>query len=351
MRPSASLLPLLIFFVVSVTCLVSASFTPKDLLSAARAGPAIPNANGTFAVYTQSSYSFDNDTQSGGLFLLPLTSKKTSAEFIVNDTSASSPAWLDNTTLLYISTQHGESTLRTYNTDTEKDNKVHTFHGAIGDLKTIVVGKTTIRFAFSAKVNQHGEMLRANETDIPQALVYDRLWVRHWDEWVTSNKNSIFSGTLTLKHDQYVIDESPRNMLNSTEELHDLECPIPPWGGAEDFSVSTSLLAFVAKDPHLNPATNTAAHVYVVKYDDGRYLEKVNRGPGASSAPVWSPDGQFLAYLEMRVRGYEADRYSTLNCADYRSKTSGVQMGNSRIYISHRTLGSQSVFNPVESRW
>ena len=102
--------------------------------------------------------------------------------------------------------------------------------------------------------------------------------------------------------------QGPKNMLNSTDDIHALECPVPPFGGAEDFDMSTTHLAFVAKDPHLNPATNTASHVYIVSFNDSTYLEKVNSGPGASSSPVWSPDGKYLAYLEMRVPGYEADR-------------------------------------------
>jgi pre-mRNA-splicing helicase BRR2 len=97
-------------------------------------------------------------------------------------------------------------------------------------------------------------------------------------------------------------------MINGTADKHDLESPIPPFGGADDYSVSESRLAFVSKDPHLSPATNTASHVYVVAFNDTSSVEMVNRGPGASSAPVWSPDGSYLAYLEMREPGYESDR-------------------------------------------
>lgn len=300
----------LVLLLLSLFSLVFASFSPKDLLTAPRRGPAIPNTKGTHAVYTESEYSFDTDSRSGGINLVPIH-KNPSSKRIVNDTAASSPIWLDDNTILYISTTNGESTLRTFNTNTSNDHKLVSFHGTIGDLKAIPIDKDTVRFAFSTKIIPSGEIARSNETETPQALVYDRLWVRHWDEWITPIKNSIFSGTLSLQHDQYTINDNIRNMLNSTEEHHDLESPIPPFGGADDFSLSSSLMAFVAKDPHLNPATNTASHVYIVKYNDSKYIEKVNRGPGASSSPVWSPDGKYIAYLEMRVQGYEADRMSS----------------------------------------
>jgi len=59
-------------------------------------------------------------------------------------------------------------------------------------------------------------------------------------------------------------------------------------------------MAFVSKDPHLNPAMNTAAHVYVIRFDDATRLEKINGGAGGSSTPVWSPDGKHLTSIPAR---------------------------------------------------
>jgi len=189
------------------------------------------------------------------------------------------------------------------------DEQVQNFPGEVGDLKTLAIDKDTIRVVFSARVTPHGDIVRPNETATPEALVYDKLWVRHWDQWITPAKQTLLTTTLHLKNGKFSIGEgTPKNLLNTSGEIHELECPIPPFGGAEDFSLSKTHVAFVAKDPHLNSATNTAAHVYIVSFNDSNYLERVNRGPGASSSPVWSPDGRYIAYLEMRVRGYEADR-------------------------------------------
>ena len=291
---------------------VYGSFTPKDMLSAPRSGPAIPNPNGTMAVYTESTYSFDNDSKSGGIYLLPIHKTSPSSKLIINDTNASNPTWLDDRTILYINTKSGESSLHTFDIESSDDHEIQSFPGAIGDLQVLPL-KNHIRIAFSAKATPHGDILPAKESETPEVLVYDKLWVRHWDEWITPNKNSIFSTTLTLKNGKYTLDEDARDILNSTEDAHDLESPVPPFGGAEDFSMTSNLLAFVAKDPHLNPATNTASHIYIVSFNDSQYLEQVNRGPGASSSPTWSPDGKSLAYLEMRVRGYESDRTSLIN--------------------------------------
>jgi pre-mRNA-splicing helicase BRR2 len=280
-----------------LTPLVHSTFTPKDLLSAPRTGPALPNPNGTFAVYTQVSYSFENDTRSGGLYLIPIAVSKhivdtvNDTEYaenaihplcIVNSPSASDPQWLGNSTLIYISPTKDGSELRTLDIDTLKSASVQTFDADISNLK-VHRGEIYTRIAFSAKVNRKGEMVPRNETATPEVLVYDRLWVRHWDEWITPLKNSVFAATLipaSLSPDSQIDGLSSeggfqlkglRNMLSGID-IHDLESPIPPWGGTEDFSLSESHLAFVAKDPHLNPATNTASHVYIVSFDNPRYI-------------------------------------------------------------------------------
>ena len=217
--------------------------------------------------------------------------------------------WLDDSRILYVYTSGGESSLRVYDLDSATDEQVQKFSGEIGNLKTLAIDKDTFRVVFSARVTPQGDIVRANETGTPEVLVYDKLWVRHWDQWITHTKQTLLTITLQLKNGKFLItEETPKNLLDTAGEIHDLECPIPPFGGTEDFSLSKTHVAFIAKDPHLNPATNTAAHVYIVSFNDSNYLEKVNRGPGASSSPVWSPDGTYIAYLEMRVRGYEADR-------------------------------------------
>jgi pre-mRNA-splicing helicase BRR2 len=306
--------PLLSFFLlVCILCagFTASSFSPRDMLSSPRAGPAIPNPNGMLAVRTQTTYSFETDSRTGGIYLLPITSPTAPVlRNVINDPNASNPVWLDDRTIAYIYTQSGESSLRTFDIESLEDRELEAFPGSIGDLKVFRIGSSSIRFAFSARTTPQGDIVPAKETEPPGVLVYDKLWARHWDEWITSNQNSIFSGTLRPQDGSYTISERPRNMLHGIERHPQLESPIPPFGDSQDYSISETYLAFVTKDPHINPATNTAALVYTIPFDDTRRLERVTKGPGACSSPAWSPDGEWLAYLEMRIRGYESDRTS-----------------------------------------
>lgn len=74
---------------------------------------------------------------------------------------------------------------------------------------------------------------------------------------------------------------------------------------------SDSGIIFVAKDPELNPALNTKCNVYYLNpLDKGSKIISYDLGDfcGASSSPVFSPDGKSAAFLGMRTNGYESDK-------------------------------------------
>lgn len=71
----------------------------------------------------------------------------------------------------------------------------------------------------------------------------------------------------------------------------------------------------MSKDPKLNPALNTKCNVYYVALSS--FTEDAAPKPvsytiehfyGASTSPVFSPDGKSAAFLSMLTAGYEADK-------------------------------------------
>lgn len=137
------------------------------------------------------------------------------------------------------------------------------------------------------------------------ALTYDSLFVRHWDSWKTQRRNAVFTAKPDLIESAGGFKLSkPINILSSTE----LECPEPTFGGTSDFSLSATHVAFVSKDPEVNEAWHTASQVWLTTNSRDEPVRKINHTRGASSNPVFSPDGKTLAYLEMSVPGYESDK-------------------------------------------
>lgn len=73
-------------------------FTPEVLLTAPRRSTAIPNKDGTLAIYTVLTYSFQTHSKSSEICLLNLETGE--SKVICSDTKATEPLWLGYKNLL-----------------------------------------------------------------------------------------------------------------------------------------------------------------------------------------------------------------------------------------------------------
>ena len=154
-----------------------------------------------------------------------------------------------------------------------------------------------------------------DECDPPTSgRLYDKTFVRHWDQWSTENRNSVWYATIYRHSAESAFYMSgPQNALYGTG----LESPIPPFGGKDNYDLSRSGLVFVAKEPKYTKrsAFNTKSNVYLIPFASAGEFAKENplqisvpNFSGASTSPVFSPDGQQIAFLSMKENGYEADK-------------------------------------------
>ncbi len=76
-------------------------FTPEVLLSAPRRSSATPNHEGTSALFTVSTYSFNSHSKSSEIRLLDIKTGQT--KLVTSDVQASEPTWLgDKNLILYL---------------------------------------------------------------------------------------------------------------------------------------------------------------------------------------------------------------------------------------------------------
>lgn len=227
---------------------------------------------------------------------------------------------------------------------------------SISNLKVTATSSHTVILAFSAEVYPEDPTLDAvakldkkytkakKKSDV---MVFDQLYIRHWDTFTSEKKQMVFclelekksgSGSTTAKE----LEELDIQSLPSTDDGHsdadgewttigipttplagmkNVECPVRPFGGSEEFDFSSDgMLTFVSKDPNLPEAWHTRMHVYIVPLQPKNASEKTPRClssmGGARTSPCFSPGAKGkhhagyrkLAWLEMRKDGYEADR-------------------------------------------
>lgn len=190
---------------------------------------------------------------------------------------------------------------------------IHQFTGTVSSPKAKQLGNGKVVVAVAGVTTPKGELYwpAADSKKHDTAKIYDSLFVRHWDTWETENQNSIWYGQLEKSGDKWTLEKPFQNLLAGTK----LICPVGPFGGAGDFDIGAEGIAFVAKDPEINPARFTKSDVYYVKLQS--FTEKPAGSPqiidtgdlkGYSNAPTFANDGKKLAFLKMKHIQYESDK-------------------------------------------
>lgn len=192
---------------------------------------------------------------------------------------------------------------------------IATFDGSVGNIKVKDVGDGTIAFACTAPTTPKGKLHNpANDKkQYSSARVYSSLFVRHWDAYVSKNANSVWYGAIVKDKDSgsYKLESGLVNALAGTK----FECPVPSFGGAEDYDISVSGIVFVSKDPQVNPALYTKTDLYYVPLrtwaeEQPPLPSVVKTGAlrGYSNWPVFSHCGKKIAFRRMASDQYESDK-------------------------------------------
>ncbi|OJJ46244.1 hypothetical protein ASPZODRAFT_97960 [Penicilliopsis zonata CBS 506.65] len=303
-------------------------FTPEVLLGAPRRSPALPNAAGTLAVYTQTSYSFESHSKTNEIRVLEIATGRSA--LITNDPGASSPRWLDNTDQLVWLKEKANGNTSFIVGDAREADKTYTagtVPGPVSDLKMTVIEPGKIGFAVTGKANADGSLFNPHDAKKPLSTgrVFTSLFVRHWDSYIEPQKNAIWYGVLqrtplapaSRQAGKYSL--SGLTNLIAVSGLAGVESPIPPFGGTGDFDLSPTAIVFVARDPEVSPATHTACACYycpmfswtglsTAQQQEDVKIHRVSKLDGAMSSPVLSSDGGSLAVLVMQEDGYESDK-------------------------------------------
>ncbi|ERF72295.1 hypothetical protein EPUS_02182 [Endocarpon pusillum Z07020] len=300
-------------------------FTPKVLISAPRRSAAQSCADGSLALYSQSTYSFDTHSKSSGIYVVGVKSGQST--LLTNDSRASEPKWigLGHEIVWLKQGDNGNTSFVIADAnDVGKTYTAGTISGPVSNLKIHVLEDGKAIVAFSGKSNQDGSLYNPKDVGKPHSSgrIYDSLFVRRWDAYVEPQRNTIWTALLQKIPSNVTAREGRWSLLGVTNMLKrfpQFECPMPPFGGTDHFDVTRDYIVMVSKDPSVNPATHTVCLTYVMRIPNPISVEETNAEPvmikpegkrtwGAATSPVFSPDGKYLAFLLMNEDGYESDQ-------------------------------------------
>lgn len=199
--------------------------------------------------------------------------------------------------------------------------KVASIPAPLSGLKAALTPDGNINFLMNGQRYRNGTAYNEAlaETPLSSGRLYDSIYVRHWDRWLTPETFTVFSGELTPSSNSsnWSFSGELRDLLAGVEGL--AESPVQPFGDSGDYDITPdgSTVAFLTKAPELPYANYTSSYIYLVPHDGSSTAAAFNchncsatpeNARGASSAPRFSSDGSRIAYFQMDEDDYESDK-------------------------------------------
>jgi len=279
-------------------------FNVHDLVSLDRASQPALSPDARHVVFVLRSTDLDANKGRTDLWLMRSdgTGLKRLTTHPANDWA---PQWLDNRTVAFLSTRSESAQVWSIGIDGGEAVQITRLPV---DLDNLRVSRDGRLLGFSAETwpdcdNLECTAKRDEEKKKNKAsgMVFDSLFVRHWDTWANGKRNHIF-----------VMPVAGGDAVDIMKKL-DADSPTRPWGGIEDydFSPDGKRIAFSMKKPMGSAeAWSTNEDIWLAPTDGSAApVDITEQNLARDSQPVFSPDGNTIAYLAMSSPGYEADRY------------------------------------------
>jgi dipeptidyl aminopeptidase/acylaminoacyl peptidase len=170
------------------------------------------------------------------------------------------------------------------------------------DIEGFLLSPDNTKILFVAQI-QYGKRVKDLYPDLDKSSgkVVDDLMYKHWDEWVE-----------TIPH-PFVADLTKDGLENVIDLLKDepYESPMKPWGGVEQLAWSPdgkNIAYTCRKKTGKDYALSTNSDIYLYGLESNRSINITKGMMGYDTNPVFSPDGQYIAFQSMEHDGYESDK-------------------------------------------
>jgi dipeptidyl aminopeptidase/acylaminoacyl peptidase len=333
-------------------------FDAADLVTLDRVSAPTLSPDGKQLVYALREANLEANKATTALWIRPLDGKAEARRLTAADSSAMEPQWShDGRYLYFLSTRSGSAQVWRLALIGGEAQPVTSYAFDVGSFRLSPDGRS---IAFSLDVftdcadlacsKQRLDDKAANKAS---GVVFDRLFVRHWDAWADGRRNQLF--TSALADDGSSLPE-PRRVSRDI----DGDVPSKPFGDGSEYAWSPDgkTLVFNARIAGKSEAWSTNFDLYQVPADGSAAPKNLTAAnPAWDTGPVFSPDGRTLYYRAMSRPGFEADRFAlmALSLADgstreiaprWDASADGITLSRDgrRIYTTAYELGRHPLF-------
>jgi dipeptidyl aminopeptidase/acylaminoacyl peptidase len=281
-------------------------FTFEDMMALKRVGEPVPSPNGNWVAFSAATVNLEANTHESHIYVVPIAGGH-ETQLIADGPGESRPRWSpDGRQLAFVSARDGMSQIWAADFDPATATL-----GVLRKLTTIITGASgelwspdgkSILFTSEVWTDCKDDACnRRKDAEIAsskvKAKVFTHLLYRHWNAYETGKRTHIFV--------QPVDGSAPP--LDLTPGDHDA----PPFSlGGQDmysFSPDGKEVAFTSNIDEVE-ATSTNNEIFIVSVTGGA-PKRISTSPGSDSAPLYSPDGKYIAWRMQEKAGYESDRF------------------------------------------
>jgi acylaminoacyl-peptidase len=290
------------------------AFTAKDMVRLERIGDPRVSPDGRFVVYSVRTMDLPANKAAMSLWVADLKARMAPRRLAVSEGGASGARWSpDGKSLYFISGRTGGLD-QVYRTDAAGETAVQVTQAPfdVGAFKIAPDGKTIVIsqavFPDCPTLDCTKDRLAAKGAQKTTGVVYDKLFIRHWDQWNDGLQNHLYALKLD---DAGVATGAAVALMNGFNG----DAPTKPFGGDEDFTITPDgkTVVFSAKPVDREESWSTNYDLWRVPIDGSQ--KPANQTPlnkAMDSQPSLSPDGKTGAHLAMKRPGFEADRMAIM---------------------------------------
>ncbi|WNJ19467.1 S9 family peptidase [Pontibacter sp. G13] len=295
--------------------------TPEKLWELGRVSLDDVSADGQHVIYGVSSYELSENKGNRDLYVIPAEGGKVRKITAFEGSEYNSRIHPAGNKIGFLSRESGSTQLWEMNLDGSDKHQVSHIEGGVTGFEYAPSGD---RVLFT-KVVKLDQTVQDIYPDLPHAdaRIIDDLMYRHWDEWHDYSYSHIFVSDYE--------DGELTGELKDIMEGERFDAPLNPFGGIEQiaFSPNGYFIAYTSKKVSGKEyATSTDSDIYLYDVQGDKTTNLTDGMDGYDMEPVFSPNGQLIAWNSMETPGFESDRnrifVMNLSGGDKRELTVGL---------------------------
>jgi dipeptidyl aminopeptidase/acylaminoacyl peptidase len=276
-------------------------FSVHDMLAMDRISQPRVSPDGTLVAFSVSATDLEKNGRHSSLYLAAVDGSSV-RRLTTNDANDTQPQWRrDGKTIYFVSNRSGSSQVWRIAVDGGEAEQVTRLPLDVDALR-VAPGGAYLVFSMAVLPGKTPEetkqALDAKDSSKATGMLFNHLFIRHWDAWENGTRNHLFAYRL------------PTGPAVDLMRAMGADCPSKPFGDSKDYSISPDgrTVVLSTKDVGHEEAWSTNFDLFQVPIDGSAAPSRITTNPAADTSPRFSPDGGALAYLAMSRPGYESDR-------------------------------------------